>query len=446
MFELIEEETLQGAKIKVIGVGGAGGNAVSTMLERWSVSGLERFNQGDGQIGGIDFIAANTDIQALKVNRAPIKLQLGQGLTRGLGAGADPEVGRKAAIESEAEITRLLSGADMVFITAGMGGGTGTGAAPVIARIAKDLGALTIGVVTKPFSFEGKRRSRFAEQGLDGLQDSVDSLITIPNERLLIVAGKNMPLTDAFKTADEVLLHAVRGISDLILVEGLINLDFADVRAVMSRTGMTLMGSGVAAGEHRSNEAATRAISSPLLENISIRGATGILLNVTGGHELTLHEVNEAAKLIQEEAHEDANIIFGAVVDPSMGDNVRVTVIATGFERVSKRTSDYVPYQRMPVAPAAPAREMPQQEFSKPSITMPTLGHRPDAMSREPALFDMGDVEEARSSERSGPRAKIPLSTDLKRLVGEFRAQDYTSRDADADEYDIPTFLRKHAD
>ncbi|MBI3540817.1 MAG: cell division protein FtsZ, partial [Deltaproteobacteria bacterium] len=317
----------KGARIKVIGVGGAGGNALNTMLEGWS-----------GNTSGVDFIAANTDLQALKGNRALLKLQLGNELTRGLGAGADPEIGRKAAIESESEITKLLEGADMVFITAGMGGGTGTGAAPVIARIARDLGALSVGIVSRPFNFEGKRRSRVAEQGIEQIRDSVDSLITIPNERLLLVAGKDMAMVSAFKMADEVLLHAVRGISDLILVEGLINLDFADIRTVMSATGMTLMGSGVAEGEHRSIEAATRAISSPLLENISIRGATGILLNVTGGPGLTLFEVNEAAKIVQEEAHEEANIIFGAVIDEKLDHKqVRVTVIATGFEAAAKR-------------------------------------------------------------------------------------------------------------
>jgi cell division protein FtsZ len=421
MFELVEEEVVQGAKIKVIGVGGAGGNAVNTMIEKWSVSGLERVMS----TGAIDFITANTDLQALKGSRAPIKMQLGRDLTRGLGAGADPEVGRKAAIENEAEITKLLEGADMIFITAGMGGGTGTGAAPVIARIARDLGALTIGVVTKPFSFEGKRRSRFAHQGLDALEESVDSLISIPNERLLVVAGKQMPLTEAFKMADEVLLHAVRGISDLILVDGLINLDFADIRAIMKTMGTTLMGSGSASGEHRANEAATRAISSPLLENISIRGATGILLNVTGGPDLTLFEVNEAAKLIQEEAHEDANIIFGAVVDPTMGLEVRVTVIATGFEKAARRPSEFVPYQKQPSR--EPVAEMPRA-----------------ALEVEPALQEVELEEEV--PERPPSRPRIPVHSDLKRMVGDFRVQDFMSREPDADEYDIPTFLRKHAD
>jgi len=405
MKRMIEEAVMSDAKIKVIGVGGAGGNAINTMIERWSPAGLSQLLDS----GTLEFIAANTDLQALKRNGAVTKVQLGAGLTRGLGAGADPEVGRKAAIESEAEITKLLEGTDMIFVTAGMGGGTGTGAAPVIARIAKDLGLLTIGVVTKPFNFEGKRRSRHAQNGTELLRESVDSLITIPNERLLVVAGKETPLVEAFKMADEVLLHAVRGIADLILAPGLINLDFADVRAVMGEMGMTLMGSGVASGEHRSIEAATRAISSPLLENISIRGATGILLNVTGGKNLTLYEVNEAAKLIQEEAHEEANIIFGAVVDPGMGTEVRVTVIATGFEKSSQRANEFIPYQK-PVAAQAPA-----------------------------------DSAAVLAFEAKPARLKVPINADLKKLVSELRAQDFL-QEPDADEYDIPTFLRKHAD
>lgn len=414
MFELIEEPTVHGARIKVIGAGGAGGNAINTMLEQWAIS------DHAGRLGGVDFIAANTDKQALKGNRAPIRLQLGEELTRGLGAGADPEVGRKAAIESEAEITKLLEGADMVFITAGMGGGTGTGAAPVIARIARDLGALTIGVVTRPFNFEGKRRDRFALQGLEQLQESVDSLITIPNERLLVVAGKDMSMVQAFKMADEVLLHAVRGISDLILVEGLINLDFADIRAVMGEMGMTLMGSGIASGEHRSIEAATRAISSPLLENVSIRGATGILLNVTGGKDLTLYEVNEAAKLVQEEAHEDANIIFGSVIDPKLPKEVRVTVIATGFARASKKPIEFTAYQRQ--TPAASEQAVPSFQ------------------TRSVANEAMDVTEEA------PVRQKIPVHSDLKRLMGDIKSQAYAGDEREQDEYDIPTFLRKHAD
>lgn len=321
MFELVED-IQQGAKIKVVGVGGAGGNAINTMI----ASALD----------GVDFIAANTDLQALKENLAETQIQLGRNLTKGLGAGANPEIGRNAAIETERELADALMGADMIFVTAGMGGGTGTGAAPIVAKVAKECGALTVGVVTKPFEFEGKRRMLLAEEGINNLRDAVDTLITIPNEKLLTIAGQDTTVVDTFKMADDVLLQATRGIANLITVHGLINLDFADVRAVMSEMGMALMGSGIGSGENRAVDAATKAISSPLLENLSIRGATGLLINVTGGGDMTLHEVNEASKLIQEEAEDDANIIFGAVIDPALEDEVRVTVIATGFNRARR--------------------------------------------------------------------------------------------------------------
>jgi cell division protein FtsZ len=306
-----------GARIKVIGVGGGGGNAINTMIA--------------GGLPGVEFIAGNTDAQALAANLAPTKIQLGEQLTRGLGAGGNPEVGRRAAQEDEDRLRKLLDGADMIFVTAGMGGGTGTGAAPIVARIAKENGALTVGVVTKPFGFEGKRRQRQAEDGLRELKASVDTLIAIPNQRLLSVAGRNSSILETFKKADDVLLQAVRGIADLITVHGLINLDFADVRAIMSEMGMAMMGAGLAEGENRAIEAAQKAISSPLLEEVRIEGARGVLINITGGPSLTLHEVNEAATLIQEEADEDANIIFGAVIDDTMSEQVRITVIATGF-------------------------------------------------------------------------------------------------------------------
>ncbi|MBI4238866.1 MAG: cell division protein FtsZ [Deltaproteobacteria bacterium] len=324
MFELVEDMQ-QGAKIKVIGVGGAGGNAINTMIRT--------------HLDGVDFIAANTDLQALKANMARSKMQLGRELTRGLGAGANPEIGKNAAIESERELHEVLMGADMVFVTAGMGGGTGTGAAPVVAKVARECGALTVGVVTKPFVFEGKRRSRLADDGIAALREAVDTLITIPNEKLLGIANAQTTMLETFKMADEVLLQAVRGIANLITVHGLINLDFADVRAVMSEMGMALMGTGCGSGENRAIDAATKAISSPLLENISIRGATGILINVTGGQTMTLHEVNEASKLIQQEAHDDANIIFGAVIDDTLDDEIRVTVIATGFSQKAQRNA-----------------------------------------------------------------------------------------------------------
>jgi len=305
------------ARIKVVGVGGGGGNAVNTMI----AAGLP----------GVDFIAANTDAQALKANLAPIKMQLGEKLTRGLGAGGNPEVGKQAAQEDVERLREYLGEADMIFITAGMGGGTGTGAAPIIAKVSKELGSLTVGVVTKPFTFEGKRRMKQAEDGMKALKASVDTLIAIPNQRLLSVAVRNSSILETFKKADDVLLQAVRGISDLITVHGLINLDFADVRTIMSEMGMAMMGAAIAQGENRAVEAAQKAISSPLLEEVSIQGARGVLINITGGPDLSLHEVNEAATLIQEEADEEANIIFGAVIDESMGDEVRITVIATGF-------------------------------------------------------------------------------------------------------------------
>lgn len=316
MIEFVENDG-DGAQIRIVGIGGAGGNAVNTMIS----AGL----------AGVDFIVANTDSQALRMNLAQVKVQLGGDLTKGLGAGANPEIGRRSTIETEDEIREHLLGADMVFITAGMGGGTGTGGAPVVARIAKESGALTVGVVTKPFLFEGKKRMRQAEEGIRELKENVDTLISIPNQRLLAVASRSQPLLEAFHKADEVLLQAVRGISDLITVGGLINLDFADVRTIMAEMGMAIMGASMANGENRAEEASRRAIASPLLEDISIRGAKGVLINVTGGPSLTLHEVNEAATLIQEEADEEANIIFGAVIDEGMGEDLSITVIATGF-------------------------------------------------------------------------------------------------------------------
>ncbi len=305
------------ARIKVVGVGGGGGNAVNRMI--------------DEQVQGIEFIAVNTDAQALLLSKAPTRVHIGSKLTRGLGAGGDPEMGRKAAEESQEELYQVLDGADMVFITAGMGGGTGTGAAPIVAKVAKDVGALTIGVVTRPFSFEGSRRMKAAEVGIAALKEQVDTLIVIPNDRLLQIVDKKAGLQDAFKVADDVLRQGIQGISELITVPGLINLDFADVRAIMSEGGAALMAVGQASGEDRARLAAEEAISSQLLD-ITIDGARGILFNITGGPDLTLFEVNQAAAIIKEAAHPDVNLIFGAVIDPEMGDKVRVTVIATGFD------------------------------------------------------------------------------------------------------------------
>jgi cell division protein FtsZ len=315
LFEL--EEFQQIAKIKVIGLGGGGGNAVGRMMT--------------SQFTGVEFIVANTDRQSLHASPVPVKIQLGAALTQGLGAGSNPEVGRGSALENPEQITQFLEGADMVFITAGLGGGTGTGAAPIVASLAKDLGILTVAVVTKPFHFEGRKRMAQAEAGLEALRVVVDTLITIPNQRLLSVVERGTPLVEAFKVADSVLHQAVQGISDLILVPGLINLDFADVRTIMSGMGMAMMGTGVGRGEHRALDAAQKAVASPLLDETSIHGARGILISFTGGADLSIHEVEEAAAIVQEAAHEDANIIFGAVIDANVKDEVRMTVIATGF-------------------------------------------------------------------------------------------------------------------
>ncbi|MCB9060442.1 MAG: cell division protein FtsZ [Halobacteriovoraceae bacterium] len=326
MFEISNEEKRidLGAKIRVIGIGGGGCNAVNTMIR----AGLT----------GVEYIVANTDAQALNANLAPTKIQLGAEITKGLGAGANPEIGRKSALDEYEKLSEVLEGSDMVFITAGMGGGTGTGAAPVVAKLAKEMGALTVGVVTRPFQFEGKKRRRVADDGIITLEENVDSLITIPNQRLLQIAGESLSLIDTFKTADEVLLNAVRGISDLINNTGHINADFADVCTVMAGKGLSLMGTGVCSGQDRAIKAATEAISSPLLEDITIDGATGIIINITGSSSLTMHEANEATTLIMEAADEDAEIIFGTVIDENMQDEVKVTVVATGLggkERVS---------------------------------------------------------------------------------------------------------------
>ena len=371
------------AKLKVVGVGGGGCNAINTMVE----AGLQ----------GVEFIAINTDIQTLNMNKATVKIQIGSKLTRGLGAGANPEVGRQAALEDADQIAECLKGADMVFITCGLGGGTGTGASPVIADVSKELGALTVAVVTKPFPFEGKMRSLQAEDGLTHLKARVDTLITIPNQRLMSIGGKHMSIKDAFLKADEVLLYAVRSISDLIISSGHINVDFADVKTVMSERGMAIMGVGVGTGDKRAVEAAHKAISSPLLEDISIHGAKGVLINVTGNMDMTLHEVTEASTLIQEQAHEDARVIWGLVFDESMGDSVRITVIATGF-----------------------GEEAVQKE------------EKPERARRENLFVENGAVPAF-------------IKKNVKIDYREAKPK-HASIDLDDDRYDIPTFLRKQAD
>ena len=405
------------ASIKVIGVGGGGGNALNNMIQ----SGLQ----------GVDFIAANTDAQALEFNLAPTKLQIGNEITRGLGCGADPEKGRSSALEVRDRIRDALDGTDMVFVTAGLGGGTGTGAAPVVAEVARECGALTVGVVTKPFLFEGRVRQKHAERGLDELHRVVDTVITIPNQRLLALAGKNTAMKDAFSMADEVLFNAVRGISDLITIHGLINLDFADVRTIMNEMGVALMGTGTAQGEERAVEAARSAISSPLLEDLSIDGAHGVLINITGGEDLTLFEVNEASTLIQEAAHEDANIIFGAVIDESMKEGeLRVTVIATGLDdgRMKRswdmsdgRPANVTPLRREAAAESAPAPAAEvQAEFG--DLPLETEVRTRAERIEKPADF-MSPFEED----------ELDVPTFIRR------------REGDEDE-DEPAFLRRSAD
>lgn len=361
MFDIADNSNLPaGAKIKVIGVGGGGCNAVNTMIR----SGLT----------GVEYIVANTDSQALNANLAGIKIQLGSAVTKGLGAGANPEIGRKAAIEDYEKLSEVLDGADMVFVTAGMGGGTGTGAAPVIAKLARELGALTVGVVTKPFSFEGKKRSRQADEGIKSLEESVDSLICIPNQRLLQLAGESLSLMDTFKAADEVLLNAVQGISDLINNTGLINADFADVSTIMSNKGLSLMGTGSATGPDRATQAAKQAISSPLLEDVTIDGATGIIINITGNASLTTHETNQAVSLIMEAADEDAEIIFGTVIDDTMTDNVKITVIATGLKNARSEVKASVEQSNYRTAPiSAPVYEAPKAEVEASVASAPAM-------------------------------------------------------------------------
>lgn len=410
MFE-INEQGILGAKIKVVGVGGGGCNAVNTMIRL----GIE----------GVDFITANTDRQALSASLAPTKIQIGQELTKGLGAGANPEVGKQAALEDYAKISELLSDADMVFITAGMGGGTGTGAAPIFAKIASEIGALTVGVVTKPFQFEGKKRMKQAHIGVSELRANVDSLIVIPNQRLLAIAGATLSMIEAFKKADEVLLNAVQGISDLINHTGLINCDFADVRTIMKSKGLALMGIGSAQGENRAIEAATHAISSPLLEDISVKGATGIIINITGGSNLTIHEVDEATNLIKEEAHEDAEIIYGTVIDDTMQDRIKITVIATGLGS----SEDII---RPDTAIAQPLH---QQE----SISLASLPPAPSEEMRA-AMAAKSSFEDL-DTEKSPPVIAPLVNGELARARA--IAQRLGITNLTDDEYEIPTYLRR---
>ena len=384
MFEF-DESIDQSAKIKVIGVGGGGGNAVNTMIAC--------------NVHNVEFIVTNTDVQSLRMSSAPVKIQIGAQLTKGLGAGANPNAGREAALEDRERIAEILKGADLIFIAAGMGGGTGTGAAPVIADVAREGGALTVGVVTKPFSREGKQRLAKAEEGIKEMKKHVDSLVVIPNDRLLGLAGKSMSILDAFKPSDDVLRQAVQGISDLITTSGMINVDFADVKAIMSERGMAMMGIGLAAGENRAVEAATRAISSPLLEDIDISGAKGVLVNISGSSSMTMDEFDDASRVIHEKVHEDANIIVGLVIDETLGEQIKITAIATGFG--DRFDAEKVKHELKTIAPLAGRNEI----------------------NREIPTF----IREKQQRETFG------------RQRGFFAEEE-------EDQYDIPTFLRKSVD
>ncbi len=440
MFEYAQQTTA-GANIKVIGIGGGGGNALNNMIS--------------AQLEGVEFIAANTDSQALAQNLAAVKVQLGDKLTRGLGAGANPEVGRKAAVEDQQHLLEHIDGADMVFVTAGMGGGTGTGAAPIIAEVARETGALTVGVVTKPFPFEGKRRMASAEEGIEELRQAVDTLIVIPNEKLLELAGPKTSLREAFSMADAVLLNAVQGISDLILVPGLINVDFADVKTIMAEKGKALMGSGVGEGENRAVVAAQMAISSPLLEDGSIRGATGILVNITGGPDLGLQEVSEAIDVINEVADDNCNIIFGSVINAEMVDSVKITVVATGFDTAapqqldtwSRRSSRSTGRQTQWQKPANTSRTRqtrsaggeehvyvgaPQRQavqYAEARAAEPPAVPQQSTQSVESTDYDLPTYQRARGNDgqtqHHGPKEYNPFS------------------ESDQSEFDTPTFLRK---
>ena len=435
--EFADEQQEYQARIKVIGCGGSGGNAVNTMIN----FGLE----------GVEFIVVNTDAQALNGNAAPTKLNIGGAVTRGLGAGADPERGRKAAMEDHQRIKELISGADMVFVCAGMGGGTGTGAAPVIAQLAREEGALTVGVVTKPFLFEGRQRSRRAELGLAQLTEHVDTLITIPNQKLLMLGEEDLSFIDAFRKADEVLFQAVKGISDLITQNGIVNVDFADVKTVMASMGRALMGTGIAKGNNRARLAAEMAISSPLLDDISVDGATGVLINIVGGPDLKMREIQEAASLVQEMAHEDANIIFGASIDEALGENVKVTVIATGFEQIERMASlNEGARLSMPAPQTVPSMQYAPQANQYIPQASQHMAH-PSHASQRPVF--QGQQQQQAPASRASENApafssrRIPAPADSRvapastRLPTRERASaNFPAFDTD---WDVPAFQRK---
>jgi len=410
---LDEQTNMAPAKIRVVGIGGGGGNAVNRMI--------------DAELKGIEFLAANTDLQALRKCRAEVKLQLGAARTRGLGAGGDPAVGRESALEDTESILRLLEGSDMVFLTAGLGGGTGTGAMPILASLAAEIGALTVAVVTRPFSFEGRRRGDLAMRGLDELRGAVDTVISIPNERLLNFVDRGTPLSEAFRIADDVLRQAVQGISDLITVPGEVNVDFADVKTIMTGMGMALMGTGIAKGETRALEAAQRAISSPLLEDTSIEGAKGVLINISGGRDLTLHEVAEAAQVVSEAVDQDATIISGMVIEEELEDEMKVTVIATGFNQAS--VPGHIPLQTRPIQqPISTLMDEPSAEI--------------DELSAEP--MEMEAVEE--THEPPAEEEKIPFYRKVLAHQSKDDPGGFGPNWSGVDDFDIPTVLRKNMD
>lgn len=395
-----EETPSQNALMKVVGVGGGGGNAVNRMI--------------DEHLDSVEFISINTDAQALLASKSDVKIQIGKKLTRGLGAGARPEIGRQAIEENREEVARALVGADLVFVTCGMGGGTGTGAAPVVAQLAKDAGALTVGIVTKPFLFEGRKRMRQAEQGIMDLRQHVDTMIVVPNERLLAVVGKGIPFQDALKKADEVLLHATQGISTLISKTGLVNVDFADVRTVMQEGGSALMGTGIGRGENRAMEAAQQAISSPLLDNISVAGSTGVLLNITGGSDLTLGEVTQISEIVHDAVGDEAEIIFGAVNEPAMQGEIRVTVIATGFDRQIEGA----------LGPAARAASPMPMTATAARNVIPITQRTPPRVA-------------------SPPRTAVPVEGSRRVVPAQ---QPVTRSESELTDMDIPTFIRRQMD
>ncbi len=426
MFSYVDSNNEKTARIKVIGIGGAGGNAINNMI----LSNLR----------GVNFIVANTDMQALAISKAPLKIQLGDKLTEGLGAGANPDIGRDAAMESSEAIRNALKDSHMVFITAGFGGGTGTGAAPVIAEICRELGALTVGVVTKPFSFEGKKRARQAEEGIDTLRDIADTVITIPNDRLRGLASKNATLLEMFKKADEILLHSVKGITDLIMMPGLVNLDFADVKTTMSKSGLAIMGIGVASGENRATEAAERAISHPLLEDISIAGAKGVLMNITSTSDLTMEEMTEASERIYTEVGDEAEIIWGAVIDDSLGDEMRVTVIATGIGS-SDFSNSAVP--RAKKFSRGGVDHPPKRSFREEK----NIKEEKELPQPEPRKSNVRDIRQPDPQKNTD--YDEPAFLRRKKTAEGMEAGIYEDRGIspiDNEDLDIPTFLRRKAD